>query len=90
MLSLSPRMLVTIVATCLTVGSGGAYALRGIVGGTAADNQAPGLAATAIANDARVAVLEERGRQIELRLDRIETALGHISDKLDNIPHTHH
>ena len=74
-LELTPAVLGTIIATCLAVGSGGAFfATRG--GATAAGQASA--AVTGNHTDARIATLEERARLSAEALTEIKQSLREI------------
>jgi hypothetical protein len=91
-LLLSPSVLGTIIATCLAVGSGGAWALRANTVGAAA-TQAAAISAEEISglkmqitlNMTTIARLEERDKSRSEQLTRIEGLLEKLNEKIDRL-----
>lgn len=93
-LSVSPTALATIVATCLGVGSGGAFAVKAARTASADENvmkevldeqrqlhQRIDVRLGTVENDA--AANTERDKSVQRQLDELKTSLNSIDKKLD-------
>jgi len=74
-LEITPTLLGTVIATCLAIGSGGAFYVN-------RSEAAPGESAKV---EARMAVLEERSRSNDIQLSEIKQSLRDISQSVKDL-----